>query len=95
MKKSSWETNKNSYKVQQTILKEWPSKTDWLKADKGNKTTFRFDELPFFYMDAQRILFTSINWHNQHINGYLLGTAVVFDEKIILGNKLAVAQGNL
>jgi hypothetical protein len=49
---------KNSYKVQQTILKEWPAfkagETDWLNADKGNKTTFRFDELPFFYMDAQR-----------------------------------------
>jgi putative ATP-dependent endonuclease of OLD family len=49
---------KNSYKVQQTILKKWPAlktgKTDWFKADKGNKTTFRFDELPFFYMDAQR-----------------------------------------
>jgi putative ATP-dependent endonuclease of OLD family len=49
---------KNSYKVQQTILKEWfafeAGETDWLNADKGNKTTFRFDELPFFYMDAQR-----------------------------------------
>jgi putative ATP-dependent endonuclease of OLD family len=44
--------------VQQTILKEWfafeAGETDWLNADKGNKTTFRFDELPFFYMDAQR-----------------------------------------
>ena len=49
---------KNSYKVQQTILKEWPAykdgDTDWFDAGKGNKTTFRFDELPFFYMDAQR-----------------------------------------
>ena len=49
---------KNSYKVQQTILKEWPAykagETNWFNADKGNKTTFRFDELPFFYMDAQR-----------------------------------------
>jgi len=49
---------KNSYKVQQTILKDWPDfKTgtiDWFDSDKGNKTTFRFDELPFFYMDAQR-----------------------------------------
>ncbi len=49
---------KNSYKVQQSILKEWPAykagETDWFNAEKGNKTTFRFDELPFFYMDAQR-----------------------------------------
>jgi len=49
---------KNSYKVQQTILKDWPAfkahEMDWFNADKGNKTSFRFDELPFFYMDAQR-----------------------------------------
>lgn len=49
---------KNSYKVQQTILRDWPDfkkgDTDWFNTDKGNKTTFRFDELPFFYMDAQR-----------------------------------------
>ncbi len=49
---------KNNYKVQQTILKAWPDfkagETDWFNTDKGNKTTFRFDELPFFYMDAQR-----------------------------------------
>lgn len=49
---------KNSYKVQQTILKEWTAfkvgDSDWFDADKGNKTSFRFDELPFFYMDAQR-----------------------------------------
>lgn len=48
----------NSYKVQQTILKAWPDfkhgETDWFNADKGNKTRFRFDELLFFYMDAQR-----------------------------------------
>lgn len=49
---------KNSYKVQQTILRDWPAfragETDWFNTDKGNKTSFRFDELPFFYMDAQR-----------------------------------------
>jgi putative ATP-dependent endonuclease of OLD family len=49
---------KNSYKVQQTILKAWPAfkvdETDWFNADKGKKTRFHFDELPFFYMDAQR-----------------------------------------
>ncbi len=47
---------KNSYKVQQTILKDWPiyktDTDDWFNADKGNKTSFRFDELPFFYMDG-------------------------------------------
>ncbi len=49
---------KNNYKVQQTILKAWPAfkvdETDWFNADKGKKTLFHFDELPFFYMDAQR-----------------------------------------
>lgn len=49
---------KNSYKSQQTILKEWPDfegdDRHWFDSDNDNKTSFRFDELPFFYMDAQR-----------------------------------------
>lgn len=54
----TFDTIKNSYKVQQTILNKWPTikmgEIDWFNADNGKKTRFRFDELPFFYMDAQR-----------------------------------------
>lgn len=49
---------KNSYNSQQFILKYWPDSNqedvDWFDIENGNKTSFHFDKLPFFYMDAQR-----------------------------------------
>ncbi len=49
---------KNSYKTQQFILQDWPDfkqdDVDWFKAENGKRTSFNFDEIPFFYMDAQR-----------------------------------------
>ena len=49
---------KNSYKIQQFILQEWPEfkqrAIDWFGVDNSKKTSFHFDEFPFFYMDAQR-----------------------------------------
>jgi putative ATP-dependent endonuclease of OLD family len=55
---------KNSYKSQRFILQNWPEfkqidevtqkYTDWFDIENGNKTSFHFDEVPFFYMDAQR-----------------------------------------
>ncbi len=49
---------KNSYKTERYILKRWPEfffgKGHWFESDNGNKIRFGFDEMPFFYMDAQR-----------------------------------------
>ena len=55
---------KSSYKTQQFILQNWPEfkhkdegtqkYIDWFDIENGNKTSFHFDEVPFFYMDAQR-----------------------------------------
>ena len=49
---------KNSYKTQQFILQDWPEfkqdDVDWFGIDNSKKTSFHFDEVPFFYMDAQR-----------------------------------------
>jgi putative ATP-dependent endonuclease of the OLD family len=49
---------KNSYNTQQFILQEWPEfkqgDIDWFGVDNSKKTSFHFDEVPFFYMDAQR-----------------------------------------
>ncbi len=48
----------NSFKSQQFILQGWPEfkqgDVDWYDAENGKKSNFHFDELPFFYMDAQR-----------------------------------------
>lgn len=49
---------KNSFKTQQFILQNWPELKqgviDWFDVDNGKKLSFHFDEMPFFYMDAQR-----------------------------------------
>ena len=49
---------KNSYKTQQFILQSWPEflqeDTNWYDSENGNQTNFHFDDVPYFYMDAQR-----------------------------------------
>jgi putative ATP-dependent endonuclease of the OLD family len=49
---------KNSYNTRQFILQDWPEfkqeDVDWFEVENGKKTSFHFDEIPFFYMDAQR-----------------------------------------
>jgi putative ATP-dependent endonuclease of the OLD family len=49
---------KNSYKTQQFILQDWPrfkqDDVDWFGGNNGKRRNFHFDEVPFFYMDAQR-----------------------------------------
>ena len=43
---------KNSYKTQQFILQNWPElkqdDVNWFDIDNGKKTSFYFDEVPFF-----------------------------------------------
>ena len=48
-----------SYKTRQYILPEWPQYEDakhklWYEGSDGKEKTFHFDEVPFYYMDAQR-----------------------------------------
>ncbi len=48
-----------SYKTRQYILPEWPQFEDakhklWYEGSNGKERTFHFDEVPFYYMDAQR-----------------------------------------
>ncbi|MDP8234418.1 MAG: AAA family ATPase [Candidatus Saelkia tenebricola] len=55
----------NAYKAQQFILNEWPDfsikgKHFWYESYNGKKRNFRFDEIPFFYMDAQRDIIEDI-----------------------------------
>jgi len=49
---------KNNYYTQQFILQDWPEFEHdgvvWFEAEEGKKTNFRFDEIQFYYMDAQR-----------------------------------------
>lgn len=96
---------KNSYKVQQTILKAWPDfkhgETDWFNADKGNKTTFRFDELPFFYMDAQRDILEDTKLRGSYLGKmlskieYSAGDIQAIEQQIEQLNKKAVSSSDI
>lgn len=63
---------KNSYKTQQAILQAWPdfeseNKTSWFESENGKEMSFRFDEIPFFYMDAQRDILEDIKLKSSYL----------------------------
>jgi len=67
---------KNSYKTQQAILQAWPDfesedKTSWFESENGKEMSFRFDEIPFFYMDAQRDILEDIKLKSSYLGKML------------------------
>lgn len=75
----------NIFKTQQYILKTWGNylegTTNWFDVDNGNKTNFYFDELPFFYMDAQRDILEDIKLRNSYLGKML--SKIEYSEKDI------------
>ena len=92
---------KNSYKVEQTILQVWPDFTDWLNAGKGNKTRFHFDELPFFYMDAQRDILEDTKLRGSYLGKmlskieYSAADIQAIEQQIEQLNEKAVSSSNI
>lgn len=67
---------KNNYKTQQTILQAWSDfetedKTSWFESENGKTVSFRFDEIPFFYMDAQRDILEDIKLKSSYLGKML------------------------
>jgi len=66
---------KNSYKTQQFILQKWPllknNNTDWFDIENGKKIGFYFEQIPFFYMDAQRDILEDIKFKNSFLSKML------------------------
>ena len=66
---------KNSYRSQQFILQLWPEfkqdNVNWFDIENGNKMSFRFDEIPFFYMDAQRDILEDTNLRSSYLGKML------------------------
>lgn len=66
---------KNSFKSLQYALQEWPLfKSEdlyWFDTNNGNKVSFSFDELPFFYMDAQRDILEDTKVKNSYLGKML------------------------
>ncbi|RAR59797.1 putative ATP-dependent endonuclease of OLD family [Onishia taeanensis] len=75
----------NSYQTTHSILPDWPSFHDesgyWYEKPKGKKTSFRLDELPFFYMDAQRDILEDTRLKSSYI-GKMLSKVEYTEESI-------------
>ncbi len=65
----------NSYKSQQFILQNWTEfkqgGIDWFNIDNGKKTSFHFDEVRFFYLNAQRDIIEDIKLKSSYLGKML------------------------
>lgn len=67
-----FDKNKNIYKTQQFILQEWPEfkqedDVNWFDSTNGKDISFYFDEIPFFYMDAQRDILDDMKLRSSYL----------------------------
>ena len=66
---------KNTYKTQQFILQMWPEfkqeGVNWFDSDDGKETSFHFDEIPFFYMNAQRDILEDMRSRSSYLGKML------------------------
>lgn len=72
----TFDAKKNSYKTQQFILQSWPllkqNNIDWFDVNTGNnKIGFYFDEIQFFYIDAQRNILDDIRLKSSYLGKML------------------------
>ena len=96
---------KNSYKTQQFILQDWSvfkqNDIDWFDADNGKKISFHFDEVPFFYMDAQRDILEDTKLRSSYLGKMLSKIEYSeediqkIEEQIKLLNEEAVSKSDI
>jgi putative ATP-dependent endonuclease of OLD family len=71
----TFDTIKSSYKTQHFILQGWPEfkqeGVNWFDSDNGKETSFHFDEIPFFYMDAQRDILEDMKLRSSYLGKML------------------------
>ncbi|NQU63730.1 MAG: AAA family ATPase, partial [SAR324 cluster bacterium] len=93
------------YKSKQFILQNWPEikqeDTNWYDIDNGNKTSFRFDEVPFFFMDAQRDILEDTKLRSSYLGKmlskieYSKDDIKTIEEQIELLNEKAVSSSDI
>ena len=75
----------NSYRTQRFILQNWTEfeqgGSAWFKLGDPNDTIFRFDEIPFFYVTAQRDILEDIRFRNSYLGKML--SRIEYSEKDI------------
>lgn len=102
-----FDTIRNTPTVKQYILEDWVGfefgepKINWYELDNGNENSFRFEEVPFFYMDAQRDILEDIKLKSSYIGKmlskieYTPEDIIDIEEKIKLLNESAVEKSEI
>lgn len=96
----------NTFKTKQYIQQDWvPFKNEaneyWYQSAKGPEKSFHFDELPFYYMDAQRDIIEDIKVRNSYLGKmlskieYSEGDMVKIQEQIEKLNVQAVESSDV
>ncbi len=104
----SFDPIKNSPTVKQYILENWVDfqfgdepKKYWYELENSKQNPFRFDEIPFFYMDAQRDILEDIKLKSSYIGKmlskieYTPEDILEIEEQIESLNKSAVEKSNI
>lgn len=97
---------KNNYNTQQYILQDWPEfKQDdgskWFEAEDAKRTNFRFDAIPFYYMDAQRDILEDTKLKNSYLGRmlskieYSPGDLEEIEDQIKTLNEKAVSSSDI
>lgn len=81
----TFDTIKNTYKTKQYILQDWPSYKNegvfWFDANNGAEKIFSFEELPFFYIDAQRDIIEDMKLRTSYL-GRMLSKIEYSDDEV-------------
>ncbi len=90
------------YTTQQYILDNWSNFQNgdehWYSIDNGNKKSFKFEEMPFFYMDAQRDILDDLKSKSSYLGKmlskieYSTDALVAIEEQIRALNETAVTD---
>lgn len=96
---------KSSYSVKQYILDNWGSFQNgedyWYNVPNGNEKSFRFEEIPFFYMDAQRDILEDLKSKRSYLGKmlskieYSPEALEAIEEQIKSLNETAVADSRI
>jgi putative ATP-dependent endonuclease of OLD family len=75
-----------TYKTKQYILLDWPlfenkDHVFWHQTENGNEKVFHYDEVPFFYMDAQRDILEDMKVRNSYLGKMI--SKIEYSEKDI------------
>jgi len=98
---------KSTYKTSQFIQREWTDyevvdgASPWFEVENGSEKSFHFDEIPFFYMDAQRDIVDDMKVRNSYLGKmlsnikYSIVDIGLIEEQIRLLNEKAVNSSNI